>query len=70
MLDDDLDEWLTPREAAAQANKTVRTMRQWRKRGIGPPYAYFGRTVRYRKHAFREHFRAREIVPARERHAQ
>lgn len=63
----ELDEWLSEAEAAAEVEKSVRTLRQWRKRGIGPPYTYFGRSVRYRKPAFIEHFRASEITPARTR---
>jgi hypothetical protein len=66
----DLDEWLTEAEAAAEVDKSVRTLRQWRKRGIGPPYALFGRSIRYRKTAFIEHFRASEITPARARRAE
>ena len=62
MLDD--DEWMTEREAAAKAGKTVRTMRQWRRNRQGPPWALFGRTIKYRKTAFAEHFRASEINPA------
>jgi hypothetical protein len=64
---DDLDEWLTEEEAAAAAGKTVRTLRQWRRRGVGPPYTYFGRTVKYRKPAFVEHYRRSEINPACDR---
>jgi hypothetical protein len=60
---DDLDEWLSEAEAAKAAGKTVRTLRAWRRKGVGPPYAYFGRTVRYRKPAFVEHYRQREIHP-------
>jgi hypothetical protein len=66
----ELDEWLTEAEAAAEVDKSVRTLRQWRKRRIGPPYALFGRTVRYRKTSFIEHFRASEITPARERRSE
>jgi hypothetical protein len=58
---------MTEAEAAAEAKKTVRTLRLWRKRGIGPPYTYFGRTPKYRRRAFFEHFRQAEIVPVRER---
>ena len=67
---DVLDEWLTEQEAAAAVQKSVRTLRAWRKRGIGPPYALFGRTIKYRKPALVEHFRAIEVVPARERRSR
>jgi hypothetical protein len=62
-----LDDWMTEAEAAASIGKSVRTLRVWRCKGIGPPYAFFGRTVRYRKPAFIEHFRAIEINPVRTR---
>jgi hypothetical protein len=62
---DALDEWLSEEEAAAAVGKTVRTLRQWRRRRIGPPYTYFGRTVKYRKLSFIEHFRQSEIKPVR-----
>jgi helix-turn-helix protein len=62
-----LDDWMTEAEAAAAVKKSVRTLRVWRKRGLGPPYAFFGRTVRYRKPAFIEYFRAVEINPVRTR---
>jgi len=59
------DEWMSEQEAAAAAHKTVRTMREWRKKRIGPPYTYFGRTVRYHRPTFAEHFRANQIMPVR-----
>jgi hypothetical protein len=62
MLDD--FEWLSEQEAATAIGKTVRTLRQWRRRGIGPPYTFFGRTIKYRKPAFVQYYRRREINPA------
>jgi helix-turn-helix protein len=62
-----LEDWLTEAEAAAAVNKTVRTLRQWRKRREGPPYAYFGRTIRYHRPAFIDFFKASQIQPARTR---
>jgi hypothetical protein len=67
MMLDDLDEWLEEEEAAAAVGKTVRTLRQWRRRGVGPPYTHFGRTIKYRKRSFVEHYRRREIKPNRNR---
>ena len=64
---DNLDEWLSEEEAAAAVGKTVRTLRQWRRKGVGPPYVYFGRTIKYRKPAFVAHYRRNEISPARNR---
>jgi hypothetical protein len=67
MMLDDLDEWMSEAETAAAAGKTVRTLRQWRRKGVGPPYAYFGRTIKYRKPAFISHYRQSEINPRRNR---
>jgi len=43
----------------------VRTLREWRKRRIGPPYAYFGRTVRYHRPTFGEHYKKNQVMPVR-----
>jgi hypothetical protein len=67
LVDDALAEWLSEEATAAAVKKTVRTLRQWRRKGKGPPYTHFGRTVRYRKPALIEHFKQSEIVPVRER---
>jgi len=64
---DTLADWMSEREAATAVHKTVRTLRAWRKRREGPPYAYFGRTIRYHRPAFIEFFKASQIVPARQR---
>jgi len=29
------------KRAAVAVGKSIRTLRQWRRRGVGPPYAYF-----------------------------
>jgi hypothetical protein len=60
-----LDDWMEEEEAAAAVHKTVRTLREWRKRRIGPPYAYFGRTVRYHRPTFIEYYKSSQIVPVR-----
>jgi hypothetical protein len=60
-----LDEWMSEKETAAQAGKSVRTLRQWRRQGKGPPYAYFGRTIKYCRTSYEEHYRASEIDPVR-----
>jgi hypothetical protein len=59
------DEWMTEAQTAAEVHKTVRTLRQWRKRRVGPPYTFFGRTVRYHRPTLSEFFRANQIHPAR-----
>jgi hypothetical protein len=63
----EFDEWLSEREAAAEIGKSTRTLRVWRRKRIGPPYAMFGRTIKYRKLALVEHFRAAEIRPRKPR---
>jgi hypothetical protein len=62
-----LDEWLSEAETAAEIKVSVRTLRSWRKRGIGPPYAYFGRAIKYNKPTLIEHYRSTQIVPVRKR---
>jgi hypothetical protein len=62
-----LDDWMSEAEAAAEVHKTVRTLRDWRKRRQGPPYAYFGRTIRYHRQALIEFFKASQIQPVRTR---
>ena len=64
MLD---DEWMSEAEAAAEVDKAVRTLRKWRQKRIGPPYAYFGRTVKYHRPTFLEHFKSSQVMPARGR---
>ena len=59
------DEWMSEAEAAAEVKKTIRTLRDWRKRRVGPPYSYFGWTVRYHRPTFAEHFKATQIMPVR-----
>jgi hypothetical protein len=61
----EFDEWLSEQEAAAKVRKSVRTLRDWRRKGMGPPYAYFGRTPKYRTSGLVEHFRASEVKPVR-----
>jgi hypothetical protein len=69
-MSDVLKDLMSEEETAAEVGKTVRTLRQWRKRGVGPPYVRIGRTVKYRRPALVEHYRQREIVPVHERQAR
>jgi hypothetical protein len=64
---DTLEDWMDEDEAAASVRKTIRTLRDWRKRGEGPPYTRFGRTVRYHRPTFVEFFKASQIQPVRSR---
>ena len=41
------DRWLTRQELADRYSLPVKTPAQWATKGIGPPYAKFGRTSRY-----------------------
>jgi hypothetical protein len=36
----ELDEWLSEQEAAEAIKKSIRTLRDWRRKGLGPPYAF------------------------------
>jgi hypothetical protein len=58
-------EFLSEQQAADIAEKSVRTLRAWRRRGEGPPYIRFGKTIRYRKTSFLKHFEVSEIAPTR-----
>jgi predicted DNA-binding transcriptional regulator AlpA len=42
-----LDEFIDEFELAEQLGLTVRTLREYRKRGVAPPWTEIGRTVRY-----------------------
>jgi hypothetical protein len=60
-----LTDWMSEEEAAAAVDKTVRTLRQWRQRREGPPYSFFGRTVKYHRPTFVEYFKRSQIMPVR-----
>jgi hypothetical protein len=62
---DVLGDWLSEVVTAKAIGKTIRTLRKWRRLGTGPPYALFGRTVRYRRDGIAEHYRRQEITPVR-----
>ena len=62
-----LDDWINEAETAAAIGVSVRTLRQWRRKGEGPPYAHFGRAIKYNKRALGEHYEAAQIVPVRAR---
>jgi hypothetical protein len=67
---DMLKEWFSEQEAAAAVHKSVRTLRKWRYQRVGPPYAFFGKTIRYHKPAFIEHFKQSQITPVRATNAR
>jgi excisionase family DNA binding protein len=45
---------VTPDEFAAELGIPVKTLAEWRSRGIGPAYVKVGRHVRYRREAIDE----------------
>jgi hypothetical protein len=63
----DLDEWIPDSEYAPLVGVTTRTLRAWRVRGVGPPYAYWGKKPYYRKSSRAEFLKANEVRPARSR---
>ena len=42
------DTWISRRELADRYGLPVKTPAEWASKGTGPPYAKFGRHVRYR----------------------
>jgi hypothetical protein len=63
-----LADWLDEAAAAAEVGKSIRTLRDWRRRGTGPPFTRFGRTVKYRRDSLVAYFRAQEETPVRTPH--
>jgi hypothetical protein len=43
-----LKDWISDAELAAELNVGVHTLRGWRRRKIGPPFAKHGKQIRYR----------------------
>jgi helix-turn-helix protein len=64
---DVLEDWLGEKDTAKEIGVSVRTLRQWRRKGEGPPYAFFGRTPKYNKRAISEHYESMQIMPVRAR---
>jgi hypothetical protein len=58
-------DWLSEKETAAELDVSVRTLRGWRRKRIGPPYAFFGRIPRYHKPTLHEHYQKSQIMPLR-----
>jgi hypothetical protein len=48
MEDITADRWITRQELADRYGVPVKTPAEWASKGMGPPYAKFGRHVRYR----------------------
>jgi predicted site-specific integrase-resolvase len=66
---DVLEDWLNEKATAKEIGVSIRTLRQWRRKGEGPPYAHFGRAIKYNKRAISEHYESMQIVPPRSRKA-
>ena len=49
MIDATANELLTPTEAASYLKVSPRTMADWRRKRVGPPFVRTRRAVRYRK---------------------
>jgi hypothetical protein len=50
---------------AAELNVSVRTLRKWRKQGVGPPYVKVARQIHYADQSRAAWLKAREIQPIR-----
>ena len=61
--------WSSEREVAEALGKDVRTLREWRQRGDGPPWSKIGKTVIYRDAAIPAYFESLEKKLARRRGA-
>jgi hypothetical protein len=48
-----LDDYFTEEELCRQLKKGLRTIRQWRKEGVGPPITRVGRVVLFHKESTR-----------------
>jgi DNA-binding transcriptional MerR regulator len=61
--------WRTEEQEAARLGKTVRTLRSYRTKGIGPAWAKFGNTVLYKKADEQQWLDALVQQPVRSRQA-
>jgi excisionase family DNA binding protein len=57
---------VTPTELATELGIPVKTLAEWRSRGLGPAYVKVGRHVRYRREAIDEWEAAQTRQPAGE----
>jgi hypothetical protein len=54
-------------ELAKEIKKSLRTIRKWRQRKIGPPFAMVGKTPVYPQHGARDWLKSLERQPLRKR---
>ena len=62
-----LGDYLTEKDLASALGLTVRAIRYWRVKRIGPPWTKVGQKVFYRRDAFSHWLRAQEHQPVRSR---
>lgn len=63
MCGDVAPRWLSEESVSAMCEIPVNTLRDWRKKKTGPPYAKVGRLVRYSEAACDEWFRSHQVHP-------
>ena len=59
------DRWLTEKAVASLTGLSVHTLRAYRQRGVGIPYAKIGRSVRYLLEDIQTWMKSRRIVVPR-----
>jgi predicted site-specific integrase-resolvase len=59
------DEWMKPTEVAHSLKLKVKTLHNWRTRGVGPPGVKVGGALRYRREAVDGWLAAQEAAEAR-----
>jgi hypothetical protein len=62
-----LSDYFTEKKLAAEIKKSPRTVRKWRREGIGPPVTWIGQTPYYRIVAAREWLVSAEKRSVRDR---
>jgi len=65
-----LADYLTEAELSAQIDRTLRTLRYWRKHRRGPPWTAIGSSVIYRRESVRKWLLDQEHQPVRPRHTR
>jgi hypothetical protein len=63
------DDWIPEAEYARLIGRTRRTLRNWRRKGIGPPFSIAGKSALYRRSSWPEYLTSIEQRPeARPQH--
>jgi hypothetical protein len=66
-MSDPLENYTSEHTAAPKLNQTVRTLRSWRRRGIGPAWIKVGRLVYYPNAGIAQWLKSLEQQPVRSR---